>query len=214
MKRIQRILYSAILMISATALAFTQAPPAQGTPPAAGRGAAPRLVLSVTSTGWPDGGEVPMHHAGRGDNKSPAFEFHWSTGPTPAAAPETLQTYAVIFHDIENPGPNKGTADTLHWSAFNIPGTAKGLPEGLDKGDLPDGTRNGPGIMARGGNPGQYFGPGAGPGPFHHYIFEFYALDTKLELPATATRDDLLKAMEGHVIGKAAYTGRFHATPQ
>ena len=45
--------------------------------------------------------------------------------------------------------------------------------------------------MARGGNPGRYFGPGAGPGPFHHYVFEFYALDTKLDLPATATRDDL-----------------------
>jgi hypothetical protein len=43
---------------------------------------AARPVLSVTSTGFPDGGEVPMHHAGRGDNKSPAFEFHWSTGNT------------------------------------------------------------------------------------------------------------------------------------
>jgi phosphatidylethanolamine-binding protein (PEBP) family uncharacterized protein len=40
-------------------------------------------------------------------------------------------------------------------------------------------------------------------------VFEFYALDTKLDLPGTATRDDLLKAMEGHVIGKAAYFGRF-----
>ena len=194
-------------------LSATLGAQAPQTPPA-GRGAVPaRLVLSVTSTGWPDGGEVPMHHAGRGDNKSPAFEFHWSTGPAPAAAPETLQTYAVIFHDIEN-STNKGTTDTLHWSAFNIPGTAKGLAEGLGTGDLPDGTRNGPGIMARGGNPGGYFGPGAGPGPFHHYVFEFYALDTKLDLPATTPRDELMKAMEGHIIGKAAYTGRFHATPQ
>ena len=94
-----------------------------------------------------------MHHAGRGDNKSPAFEFHWSTGNTPSAPPEGLQTYAVIFHDIEN-STNRGTTDTLHWSAFNIPGTATGLPEGLGPGDLPDGTRNGPGIMARGTNPG------------------------------------------------------------
>jgi hypothetical protein len=205
----KRSLISAALVSSSIAVAAVTAQQPPAAP--AGRGAAPaRLVLSVTSPAWPDGGEVPMHNAGRGDNKSPAFEFHWSLGPAPASAPETLQTYAVIFHDIEN-STNKGTTDTLHWSAFNIPGTAKGLPEGLDKGDLPDGTRNGPGIMARGGNPGQYFGPGAGPGPFHHYIFEFYALDTKLDLPATATRDDLLKAMEGHVIGKAAYTGRFHA---
>ena len=151
-----------------------------------------------------------MRNAGRGENKSPAFEFHWTLGPNAAAAPETLQTYAVIFHDIEN-SSMKTTVDTLHWSAFNIPGTAKGLPEGLAAGDLPDGTRNGPGIANRGGNPGAYFGPGAGPGPIHHYVFEFYALDTKLDLPATTTREDLLKAMDGHVIGKAAYFGRFHA---
>ena len=119
----------------------------------------------------------------------------------------------MIFHDIEN-SSNKTTTDTLHWTAFNIPGTAKGLPEGLGTGDLPDGTRNGPGIMSRGGTqPGGYFGPGAGPGPFHHYIFEFYALDTKLDLPANTTREELLKAMDGHVIGKAAFTGRFHAPP-
>ena len=105
-------------------------------------------MLWVTSTGWPDGGEVPMKHAGRGENKSPAFEFHWNLGPNPGTAPENLQTYAVIFHDIEN-STNRGTSDTLHWTAFNIPGTAKGLPEGLGPGDLPDGTRNGPG-SARG----------------------------------------------------------------
>jgi Raf kinase inhibitor-like YbhB/YbcL family protein len=171
----------------------------------------PRLSFSVTSTAWPDGGEVPMRYSGRGENKSPAFEFHWNLGINPGSAPETLQTYAVIFHDLEN-SSNKTTVDTLHWSAFNIPGTAKGLPEGLGSGDLPDGTRNGPGISASrpGGTPG-YFGPGAGPGPIHHYLFEFYALDTKLDLPANTTREELLKAMDGHVVGKAAWYGRFHA---
>jgi Raf kinase inhibitor-like YbhB/YbcL family protein len=153
-----------------------------------------------------------MRNAGRGENKSPEFEFHWSLGNNPAAAPDGLQTYAIIFHDIEN-SSNKTTVDTLHWSAFNIPGTTKSLPEGLGSGDLPDGTRNGPGIAAGRGAPA-YFGPGAGPGPFHHYVFEFYALDTKLDLPANTTRDDLMKAMDGHVIGKAAYVGRFHAPPQ
>jgi Raf kinase inhibitor-like YbhB/YbcL family protein len=211
MNAMKRSLLSMALVSSSIAVAVAaQQPPA----PAAGRGAAaPRTVLSVSTTAWPDGGEVPMHNAGRGDNKSPGFEFHWTQGNNPAPPPDTLQTYAVIFHDLEN-STNKGTTDTLHWSAFNIPGTSKGLPEGLDKGVLADGTRNGPGIMARGTNPGQYFGPGAGAGPFHHYIFEFYALDTKLDLPETTTREELLKAMEGHVIGKAAYAGRFHAPPQ
>jgi len=205
MKVIQRGMLSTVIVLCAAAAAIAQAPPAGG------RGGPPRPVLWVSSTAWQDGGEVPMTNAGRGGNKSPGFEFHWNLGPNPGAAPDTLQTYAVIFHDIEN-STNKTTADTLHWSAFNIPGTAKGLPEGLGGGDLPDGTRNGPGILAGRGTPG-YFGPGAGPGPFHHYVFEFYALDTKLDLPATATRDELLKAMDGHVVGKAAWVGRFHAPP-
>ncbi|MBS1819170.1 MAG: YbhB/YbcL family Raf kinase inhibitor-like protein [Acidobacteria bacterium] len=188
--------------------------PAAGQAPAGGRGAAPaRIVLSVTSNAWPDGGEIPMKYSSRGENRSPDFTFNWSQAGSPVAAPAELQSYAIVFRDMEN-STNKGTTDTLHWTIFNIPGTAKGIPEGLGKGDLPDGSRNGPGIAARGGNPGAYFGPGAGPGPFHHYVFEFFALDTKLDVPATVTREDLLKAMEGHVIGKAVYTGRFHAPAQ
>jgi Raf kinase inhibitor-like YbhB/YbcL family protein len=217
MKFMQRGLLSAIVAAASCAMVMAQAPPAGKGPggpggPGGGKGRGPaRPVLSVTSTAWPDGGEIPMHNAGVGDNKSPAFEFHWSLGTMPTEAPATLKTYAVILHDIENAGRGNTTVDTLHWSAFNIPGTAKGLSEGLGAGTLPDGMVNGPGI--RGGDMGVYFGPGAGPGPFHHYVFEFYALDTKLDLPATTTREDLMKAMDGHVIGKAAYVGRFHNQP-
>jgi Raf kinase inhibitor-like YbhB/YbcL family protein len=168
-------------------------------------------ALSVTSPSFPDGGEVPMKYSFYGENKLPEFKFNWSQAGNSVAAPATLQSYAVIFHDIEN-ATAKGPADTLHWSAFNIPATAAGLPEGMGGGDLPDGTRNGPGIAAGRGTP-SYFGPGAGPGPFHHYVWEFYALDTKLDLPANTTRDEIMKAMEGHVIGKAAYVGRFHNQP-
>jgi hypothetical protein len=164
-------------------------------------------VLSVTSNAWPDGGEVPMKYAGRGENKSPAFEFQWFNGMTPAEQPATVQSFVVVFHDIEN-STNRGAADTLHWTMYNIPATAKGLPEGLPAGDLPDGSKNGPGITAGRGMP-SYFGPGAGPGPFHHYVFEFYALDTKLDFPSLPTREQLMQAMEGHVVGKAAYVGRF-----
>jgi Raf kinase inhibitor-like YbhB/YbcL family protein len=205
MHLMQRALLSILIVTALCAAAVAQAPPAR--PPA------PRLVLWVTTTAWADGGEIPMKNAARGDNKSPAFEFHWNLGTNPATAPESLQTYAVIFHDVEN-SSNKTTADTLHWSAFNIPGTAKGLAEGLGSGDLPDGTRNGPGIASRGGKPPAYFGPGAGPGPIHHYVFEFYALDTKLDLPANTTREEILKAMDGHVVGKAAWFGRFHTPSQ
>jgi Raf kinase inhibitor-like YbhB/YbcL family protein len=208
MKIIRQSLLGAALALAAAAMVMAQGGGGKG------KGGPPRPVLSVSSPAWADGGEVPMQNAGRGGNKSPEFEFHWTLGNDPTNPPDGLQSYAVIFHDIEN-STNKTTVDTLHWSAFNIPGTAKGLPAGLGPGELPDGTKNGPGIAARGGqNPGAYFGPGAGPGPFHHYVFEFYALDTKLDLPANTTREDLVKAMDGHVIGKAAYVGRFHAVPQ
>jgi hypothetical protein len=203
MKIMQRGLLSAGITISLAGLAIAQAPPPK---PAGPQGTAPpRLLFWVSSTAWPDGGEIPLKNAGRGDNKSPAFEFHWNLGTNPGTAPDTLKSYAVILHDVQN-SANKTTGDTLHWSAFNIPGSATGLPEGLGSGDLPDGTRNGPGIRAA-----AYFGPGAAAGPFHHYVFEFYALDTKLDLPANTTRDELLKAMDGHVIGKAAWFGRFPA---
>jgi len=142
---------------------------------------------------------------------TPQFDFHWFNGATAADQPATVQTFAIVFHDIENVGRGATTEDTLHWTVYNIPGTMKGIPEGMMGGDLPDGTKTGPGI--RGGSTGAYFGPGAGAGPFHHYVFEFYALDAKLDLPAGATRAQLMTAMDGHVIGKAAYVGRFHAMP-
>jgi hypothetical protein len=117
MKIMQRAVLSTIAVLSCGVMVTAQ-PPAG----AAGKGGPPppRLVFSVTTSAWPDGGEVPPRNAGRGENKSPAFEFHWTLGTNPAAAPDTLQTYAVIFHDIEN-STQKTTVDTLHWSAFNIP---------------------------------------------------------------------------------------------
>jgi Raf kinase inhibitor-like YbhB/YbcL family protein len=152
-----------------------------------------------------------MKHAGRGENKSPAFEFKWYApgGTTPTDQPATVQSFAVIFHDAEN-STNRGTADTLHWMAWDIPGTAKGLAEGLAQGDLPDGTKQ---STSNVGLRGGYFGPGAGPGPFHHYIFEFYALDAKLNLPNTATRQEVLAAMEGKIVGKSVFVGRFRGMP-
>jgi phosphatidylethanolamine-binding protein (PEBP) family uncharacterized protein len=61
----------------------------------------------------------------------------------------------------------------------------------------------------QGGMPG-FRGPGApAAGPPHHYTFELFALDTKLDLPPTATRDDVIKAINGHINGKAVLVGRF-----
>ena len=60
-----------------------------------------------------------------------------------------------------------------------------------------------------------YFGPGAPAGPrYHHYVFELYALNANLDLPPTAGREELLKAMEGKIVAKSAYVGRFRGEEQ
>ena len=91
-----------------------------------------------------------------------------------------------------------------------IAASATSLPEGVPRGSqLPDGTRQ---ISATGPN---YRGPGApASGPAHHYVFELFALDTMLDVPAVgasppATRAAVVAAMAGHIRGKAVYTGLF-----
>ena len=72
---------------------------------------------------------------------------------------------------------------------------------------LPDGGVQGKNL--RGTN--AYMGPGApATAPEHHYTFELFALDTKLDLGPDASRADVMKAIEGHIVGKAVYEGRFH----
>jgi hypothetical protein len=77
-------------------------------------------------------------------------------------------------------------------------------------GELPDGTRQ---VSLRSAG---YMGPGAGPGPYHHYTFELYALDIKLDVPlgtpqqAADTRNAIVNAMDGHVLGKAVLVARYH----
>ena len=93
----------------------------------------------------------------------------------------------------------------LHWLAWNIPASAGGIPEG----GLPEGSVQGRNIAGQ----NAYFGPGAPPGPrYHHYVFELYALNANLDLPETAGRAELLAAMEGKVVGKSAYVGRFRGS--
>ncbi len=91
---------------------------------------------------------------------------------------------------------------------INIPGTARGQPENVPTDpELPDGTLQPKSLRGATG----YVGPGAGAaGPYHHYIWELYALDLKLDLTAAASRDDVLKAMDGHVLAKGGTFARFH----
>ena len=161
--------------------------------------AQPRLVpLTIESDAFEDGGIVPFKYAARGGNVQPGFRF--------SNAPDNAVSYAIIFHDLDV-AIQGNTTDVLHWIAWNIPAFAGGIPEG----SLPPGSVQGKNI--RGDN--AFMGPGAPPGPrYHHYVFEFYALSQNLDLPDTASRDELLAAMQGKIVAKAAYVGRFRGMPQ
>jgi Raf kinase inhibitor-like YbhB/YbcL family protein len=190
----------AVAMVAAMAVdAAAQAP--QGGRGGAGRGGGggrgfnlPPLLMQTDA--FPDGGIVPPKFAGRG-GVQPGFKF--------SGAPEGTVSYAIIFHDIDVAiGGNTG--DVLHWIVWNIPAAAAGIPEG----SVPAGAVQGANITGQ----NAYFGPGAPPGPrYHHYVFELYALNATLDLPATAGRDELLKAMAGKITAKAAYVGRFRGEP-
>lgn len=159
-----------------------------------------RPGLFLTTTAFADGAVIPDKFTSRvATPASPKLE--WTNVPTGTAS------FALILHDLDE-AVHGTTADVLHWMAFNIPGAARELPEGIPPtAQLADGT-----IQAKNHNGGVgYLGPGApAVGPLHHYSFELFALNTKLDLGENATRADVLKAIEGHILGKSVVVGRSH----
>jgi Raf kinase inhibitor-like YbhB/YbcL family protein len=167
-----------------------------------GRGpAVPPLLLTVT--GWADGDSVPLKYSCSGQPAGVSPAMSWSQ------VPPGTQSFLVLVHDPE-PHPGKGLTDITHWLIWNIPGTATGLPEAVPAGGtLPDGSHQ----MKRGNGANAtaaYGGPCAPPGPDHHYTYEVWALDSKLDVGEDATRPDVMKAADGHILGAALWIGKFH----
>ena len=198
----KKILTTATLTFAMSLALFAQGPPAGGGQGrGAGRGpAVPPLLM--TSSAWEDGGVIPDKYTQAGGPTSPSPELKWSQ------VPAGTQSFVLLLHDPEPVLAKGSKMDITHWLVWNIPGTSTGLPEGVMGGDLADGTKQ---LSLRGNG---YMGPGAPPGPYHHYTFELYALDTKLDItPAAApadTRIAVVNAMDGHVLGKAVLVAKFH----
>jgi Raf kinase inhibitor-like YbhB/YbcL family protein len=206
-------------LVSAAAMPQTPgqppAPGQRGAPPPApagqpggrggGRGRGAVQVMTLTSGAWPDGGPIPAKYTQAGDDTSPALS--WSNVPEGAAS------FVLIMHDLDA-ATGGGADDILHWMLWNIPAASTALAEHLPGlSQLPDGTRQ---ISATGP---AYRGPGApAAGPAHHYVFELFALDSTLDVPAVGaspplTRAAVVAAMTGHVRGKAVLSGLFKRQP-
>jgi Raf kinase inhibitor-like YbhB/YbcL family protein len=187
-------------LVSAVVSAQTPAPGGR----AGGGAAGPAMTLTVH--GFPDGGEIPIKFTQAAPGAEPG------TGTSPAITwtntPTGTQSFVLNMRDLDV-ARNRTTEDQAHWVVWNIPATSTGLPEGVPRGaQLADGSYQ---ISVTGQ---VYRGPGAAAtGPRHHYMFEIYALDTKIDVQPTAdafeTRAKVMAAMQGHVLGKAVYGGLF-----
>jgi Raf kinase inhibitor-like YbhB/YbcL family protein len=193
--KLKRVMGTILLMGGIAATAMAQAP-APGAAPAG----PPKPGLTLTSMGIEDGGIIPAKYT-QSSQMPVSPDLEWTN------VPAGTMSFILLLHDPDA-APRKGSEDVTHWLIFNIPGTATSLPENVPPtAQMSDGT-----IQAKNlrGNVG-FMGPGAGAaGPYHHYTFELYALDTKLMLGPDATRADILKAADGHILGKGVLEGRFH----
>lgn len=160
--------------------------------------APPPSKFMLMSSAFSDGGKVPTQNSCADPNAtSPALQW--------MSPPANVASFALILHDTDG-APQKATMDVTHWILWNIPAGSTSIAANVKVDSTPDGITQGKNVRGVNGFQPPCPPPGGTP---HHYVFELYALDTKLDLPAGSTRADLLKAMDGHVIGKATTVGLF-----
>jgi Raf kinase inhibitor-like YbhB/YbcL family protein len=152
--------------------------------------------IEVTSPTFASGAAIPVKHSEYADGVSPALNWKPVRG---------AKSYVLV---VEDPDAQPITP-FVHWVAWNIPGDLTGLPEGLQEQERltePAGLMQG--ATSRGSI--GYYGPRPPVGdPAHRYHFQILALDTLLQLPLGATRDDVLAAIKGHVLGKGELVGTY-----
>ena len=148
--------------------------------------------LEVTSPAFAEGAEIPERFTCDGEDTSPPLR--WSGGP------DRTRGYALIVDDTDAPG-----GLFVHWVVYDISSDATGLPEGIPSAETAAGGSQGVNGFGRAG----YGGPCPPRGGPHRYFFQLFALDGELDLQAGATRSDLLRAMNGHVVGQGSLMGTY-----
>jgi Raf kinase inhibitor-like YbhB/YbcL family protein len=149
--------------------------------------------MQLSSPAFQDGDTIPVKYTADGNDFSPPLTW--------AGVPAGAKGLALICED-----PDAPRKTWTHWVLFNIPPDATGYSDGVPARDeLPDGARQGKNDFGKIG----YGGPSPPPGKPHRYYFKLFALDAKLDLPAGATKDQVLAAMKGHVLGEGQLLGHY-----
>lgn len=203
MSAVRRATLVAMSMLCAS-LAYAQTPPPSqppAQPQARGNARAAMRVMTLTTSAFADGGAIPTKHAQMGRDVSPALSW--------IGAPDSTRAFVLIVHDADA-AIGDGTDDMLHWMVWNIPGTTTSLPEGM-----PQGAQSANGMRQVSGTGPYYRGPAApSSGPAHHYMFELYALDAMINVPAVGmavpeTRAAVMAAIAAHIRGKGVLVGLY-----
>ncbi|MFV0349098.1 MAG: YbhB/YbcL family Raf kinase inhibitor-like protein [Halodesulfovibrio sp.] len=148
--------------------------------------------MRIFSPAFEDGGFIPAEHTCDGENTSPALQ--WTDVPTGA------KFLTLICDDPDAP---MGVWD--HWLLFNLPAAHEGLDAGISREFDPF-----PGV-AHGLNSWKracYDGP-CPPSGTHRYYFKLYALDSRINLKPGATKGEILRAMDGHILAECRIMGRY-----
>ena len=150
------------------------------------------MVFELTSSAFVAGESIPRKYTCDGDDVSPPLG--WSDPPA------GTQSLALVCDD-----PDAPVGTWIHWVLYDLPAETRGLPEAVPSdADLAGGGRSGENSWRRLG----YGGP-CPPSGTHRYFFKLYALDTTLDLSAGASKKQVLKAMEGHVLAQAELMGTY-----
>lgn len=153
----------------------------------------PTTTFALTSTAFKDGETIPAKYTDDGQDVSPPLKW---TEP-----PKETESFALIADDPDAP---RGT--WVHWVAYRIPGQLRELKEGVPKsGETPDGAMQGTNDFGKTG----YGGPAPPPGKPHRYYFKLYALDFTPRVEAGLTKEEVLRAIEGHVLAEAQIMGTY-----
>jgi len=146
------------------------------------------MSLQLTSDAFANGQSIPAKYSCIGKNISPALTW---TEP-----PSGTQSFALIVDDPDAP---MGT--WVHWILYNIPADSRSLQEGFSPQDPISAGKNSSSHLS-------YDGP-CPPSGTHRYYFKLYALDSAFNLSPGANKDQLLKAMDGHILAQSELMGTF-----
>jgi Raf kinase inhibitor-like YbhB/YbcL family protein len=154
------------------------------------------MSLTIQSSAFAEGAEIPLRHTCEGDDASPPLA--WS------GVPAGTKSLALVVDDPDAPDPAAPKMTWVHWVLYDLPPTVAGLEAAQGHGTLPPGTREGRNDWKRTG-----WGGPCPPIGRHRYFFKLYALDAPLGDLGTPTKPKLEQAMTGHVLEQAQLMGTY-----